>query len=637
MCTVMLLFVIVAVVNPQTVKADTNWPDGNGNGIPDGIETSLVNACNAYGQHTYWTMWMNPYNITPPDAATSYNVGLYGVAYVCPGVSYSSISQANIFGLSAPNPPVGLTAGNIFLGSAARGSFTPVGGITVVLNLTAIPRNTCQSYSVGFGVEALHGGSYDSDSGLSQAVTVCYFPQAPLPPPDVNACEAITAPSPVNPGQTFTASLRIHNGSGHTWTRATSSGGSTGHKLGSSGPLIADRGQRNNTKWGISRVLLPSSPASGSDITIVFTATAPTTLGLHTFAWEIVDENVHWEDDLGKGYTYCTRVIRVDPPPPPPRFPYLSIFGGDSHAGAVLSNTIDSSGCSSLNSSSRIRGQRVDGDSGSRGQYGLGATSNLEQFGSAGDVNGNAATFGNTPSDGNFYRTVCRPDFSKLATTTTLREVNGGTNPTSYNLANLPVSANGQVIFWEPKAPGGIPKTLTGSVPAGRRVTIVSPDSVLITGNIRYLGTDAPTYTSVDQIPALMLVSGSDIMVASTVQSITGYYVANRAISTCTDLGTSLFGSPVFVSIFYPTITSSGGGQACGSRLLRIYGAIAAQNVYWRRTGGDVTNSDGSFGSDSTHGAELVLMIPELYLSTPPGLSSQSGLRSFIGDLPPVF
>ena len=100
--------------------------------------------------------------------------------------------------------------------------------------------------------------------------------------------------SSVMTGQTFTATITLNNSGSSTWTNT----GANAYKLGSQTP-------QDNSTWGFNRVALPSSPiAPGANATFTFTATAPTTPGVYTFAWKMVREGVQWF-----GNTFSTDIV----------------------------------------------------------------------------------------------------------------------------------------------------------------------------------------------------------------------------------------------------------------------------------------------------------------------------------------
>ncbi len=92
-----------------------------------------------------------------------------------------------------------------------------------------------------------------------------------------------SVPSSMTPGQTASVSITMKNTGTTTWTRAGS------YKLGSQNP-------EDNTRWGLTRVLLPTSVsvAPGQQRTFTFNITAPTTPGTYNFQWRMVQDFVEW-------------------------------------------------------------------------------------------------------------------------------------------------------------------------------------------------------------------------------------------------------------------------------------------------------------------------------------------------------
>lgn len=89
----------------------------------------------------------------------------------------------------------------------------------------------------------------------------------------------------LNQGQTFNVSISMRNSGDKPWTTDA-----TPHGLGVVGDV---------STWGLTRVALPVSPVnptpqSGSDVTFNFTATAPSSPGVYTFQWRMVEDGVQW-------------------------------------------------------------------------------------------------------------------------------------------------------------------------------------------------------------------------------------------------------------------------------------------------------------------------------------------------------
>ena len=57
---------------------------------------------------------------------------------------------------------------------------------------------------------------------------------------------------------------------------------------------IGSQSPQDNTLWGTNRAALPSDVASGAQVTIPVTITAPHDNGTYTFCWRMVKEGVTW-------------------------------------------------------------------------------------------------------------------------------------------------------------------------------------------------------------------------------------------------------------------------------------------------------------------------------------------------------
>lgn len=102
---------------------------------------------------------------------------------------------------------------------------------------------------------------------------------------DVNnaAVATVSAPDSVAPGASFTATVTMQNTGTKVWTSDA-----TPHRLGS-------QSAQDNTRWGLSRVNLPSTPINpGASAAFTFTCTAPTNLGSYAFDWRMVEEATEW-------------------------------------------------------------------------------------------------------------------------------------------------------------------------------------------------------------------------------------------------------------------------------------------------------------------------------------------------------
>ncbi len=85
----------------------------------------------------------------------------------------------------------------------------------------------------------------------------------------------------MNPGVTYTATVRMRNTGTNTWTLANAD------KLGSQNP-------QDNYIWNLSRVNVPSNVAPNGEVNFVFTVRAPSTPGTYNFQWRMLRVGVAW-------------------------------------------------------------------------------------------------------------------------------------------------------------------------------------------------------------------------------------------------------------------------------------------------------------------------------------------------------
>jgi RHS repeat-associated protein len=102
-------------------------------------------------------------------------------------------------------------------------------------------------------------------------------------PPPPNSAQFISqsVTQTMTAGQTYAVWVRMKNIGSNTWTTQGA------YSLGS-------QNAQDNTTWGMGRVALPSSVASGSEVTFNFTVTAPSTPGTYNFQWRMVQDGVEW-------------------------------------------------------------------------------------------------------------------------------------------------------------------------------------------------------------------------------------------------------------------------------------------------------------------------------------------------------
>jgi RHS repeat-associated protein len=108
---------------------------------------------------------------------------------------------------------------------------------------------------------------------------------APPPPPNGAQFISQSVAQTMVAGQSYSVSVTMKNTGSNTWTTASH------HNLGS-------QNAQDNTTWGMGRVGLPFSVASGSQATFTSTLTAPATSGTYNFQWRMVQDGVEWFGDL---------------------------------------------------------------------------------------------------------------------------------------------------------------------------------------------------------------------------------------------------------------------------------------------------------------------------------------------------
>lgn len=146
--------------------------------------------------------------------------------------------------------------------------------------------------------------TYQTDAGVDKVpnplgVVINYGVNCGVPTTNNAVCVSIQAPSSVQPGQVFSATVVMRNNGTSTWTSAAS------YKLGSQNPT-------DNQVWRDPRVALPNSVAPRSSVTFSFSNTAPSTPGTYSFSWKMVQETVEWFGET------CSASINVIAPTPDP-------------------------------------------------------------------------------------------------------------------------------------------------------------------------------------------------------------------------------------------------------------------------------------------------------------------------------
>ena len=93
---------------------------------------------------------------------------------------------------------------------------------------------------------------------------------------------AQSVPSTFEPGVSYNISVTFKNTGTTTWQN------SNAYRLGTQSP-------QDNTIWlGTNRVALPYDVAPDEEVTFDITITAPTTEGIYTLQWRMVQDGVEW-------------------------------------------------------------------------------------------------------------------------------------------------------------------------------------------------------------------------------------------------------------------------------------------------------------------------------------------------------
>jgi Ig-like domain from next to BRCA1 gene len=110
-------------------------------------------------------------------------------------------------------------------------------------------------------------------------------------------------------GQSYDVAVSMKNTGNTTWQPGT-------WKLGSQAP-------QDNTIWGPNRVQLAAPVGPGGSVAFSFVVRAPTTPGIYTYKWQMVQEFVEF---FGAPTTeYQINVAALPPPPPPAPVPTLTV------------------------------------------------------------------------------------------------------------------------------------------------------------------------------------------------------------------------------------------------------------------------------------------------------------------------
>ena len=150
-----------------------------------------------------------------------------------------------------------------------------------------------------------------------------------------------SVPSTMVAGRSYSASLTLKNVGTQAWDAVGPQPQCNVYRLGSANP-------QDNLTWGRIRVDLPATVASGQQVTVPFTITAPATPGTYNFQWRMIKECFAWFGDLSPG----TSVTVQAPPPKDAQFVAQSVpstmVAGDRYTVSLTIKNIGSETWSTL-------------------------------------------------------------------------------------------------------------------------------------------------------------------------------------------------------------------------------------------------------------------------------------------------
>jgi hypothetical protein len=167
------------------------------------------------------------------------------------------------------------------------------------------------------------------------------------------------------------------------------------------------------------------------------------------------------------------------------------------------------------------------------------------------------------------------------------------------------------------------PFTISGAVPADKRITIYVDGDVFINNNIIYQGS-----WSAGTTPLFELVVKGNIYIRNTVTRLDGVYIAQKngvvggTIYSCATAAAALVPGPSL--------------HATCNNGLTINGAFIASSVQFLRTRGTLQQSTAGEGSSSANLAEVFNFSPALWMAQPPGVADGPVKYDSITSLPPI-
>jgi hypothetical protein len=249
---------------------------------------------------TYAIEWFNPVTNTA-TSAPSFTAAAGSRGFTPPfageAVLYlkaSSVTTNAPPSVSITGPANGLSftaPANVSLAANASDSNGTVSRVEFYNGSTLIGTDTTSPYAfawnnVAAGSYALSATATDNGGavGASGTVNVTVTSGGGTGGGTNNAIAgAVSVPTSMTAGQTYSVSVSMTNNGTSTWTAAAN------YRLGSQNP-------QDNATWGTHRVLLASgdSIAPSQTKTFTFDVKAPATVGTYNFQWRMVRENVAW-------------------------------------------------------------------------------------------------------------------------------------------------------------------------------------------------------------------------------------------------------------------------------------------------------------------------------------------------------
>lgn len=292
--------------------------------------------------------------------------------------------------------------------------------------------------------------------------------------------------------------------------------------------------------------------------------------------------------------------------------PYVHFMGGDVWAGGGFVQP-DGSCTTNVNAKITTLSRTLSGGGGTAGstvEYAAFALHKMTQFGSSSKAMLSGAVIGSVSRSLSFANTKvtepgefavsshCIDDYAtRYESAPTLPGGTyslGGGSTTAHVLGNM---------------------TIQGNLPGGSQQVYLVDGDVTISDDIRYIGA-APNYSSIDQIPSLVVIAKGNIFVSTNADELSGIFIARNTFYTCYPK---------------PAILSSSGD--CSAQLV-VNGAVKARQVDLYRTFG----AAGPTAAERKRPAEQFNLSPEMFIRN--ALNNTSSPTIFVSDsreLPPRF